>query len=271
MRIARVHEYTPDEIPAESATVTLDILPEQYIDDLGLFEDKKEFVKFMYRQEKMIRESWEIEQYIEFLKDKKGMDHCGIHQNLKRDIGFRIELHHTPFTLFDIVSAVVNRRLQQNESLKMQEIAAEVAQLHYLDLCGLYPLCTICHAAIHSDDIGSRFYIPMGNVWGDPRKFASMYYPYFSDALKTKWDNLCILENGYNMINNVLPVELQKKYIYVKVHDDHEGEAISTDRLVNFIKELNEPEEPALKLRSTDPNRDSDGFYILHRKVKPAV
>lgn len=266
MRIARVHTYTDDEPIAESSEITLDIAPEQYIDDLGLFEDKKEFVKFMYRQEKLIRDSLEMEQYIEFLKSKHGMDTCGVHPNISRDKGFRIELHHTPFTLFDIVSAVINKRLQKGESLKMQLIAQEVMQLHYLDLCGLYACCQLCHVAIHSDEIGSKFYIPMANVWGDPKTFASMYYPYFSDALKTKWDNLCILDKGYTMIDNILPRELQKKYIYVKAIDGHDEEVISTSKLIDFISELNRPKASPKPIVRTDPDRDDDGFYVLRKR-----
>ena len=267
MRIAHVHQYH-EEDTSDSKVVILDILPEEYIDDLGMFEDKKQFVKFMFRQEKLIRESLEMEQYIELLKAKHGMGHCGVHPRVTRDLGFRIELHHTPFTLFDIVSAVVNRRLQKEESLKMQDIAEEVMKLHYLDLCGLYSLCQTCHLFIHSDK-GGGIFIPMDNVWGDPRTFASMYYPYFSDALKTKWDNLCVLEQGYAMIDNILPKELQKKYIYVQPVDDRPEMAVSTDKLIDFIQDLNGPKLTLRKSKPTaviDPDRDEDGFYVLRKR-----
>lgn len=218
----------------------------------------------MYRQEKLIRDSFELEEAIEFLKSKHGMDHCGVHPNLDRAKGFRIELHHTPFTLFDIVSAVINKRLQKQESLKMQLIASEVVQLHYLDLCGLYGLCQTCHQSIHSDEIGSKFYIPMDKVYGDPKTFAKMYYPYFSDALKTKWDNLCVLNQGYNMIDTILPKELQKKYIYVKAIDGRDEEVISTAKLVDFINDLNgKPTRSKPTQVPPDSDHDADGFYVL--------
>lgn len=265
MRISHVHAYQDDD-HAESKVVSLDISPEEYIDDLGMFEDKKQFVKFMFRQESLIRNSLEMEQYIELLKAKHGMGKCGVHPKVDREKGFRIELHHTPFTLFDIVGAVVNRRLQQGESMKMQFIAHEVMQLHYLDLCGLYPLCATCHLFQHSEK-GSGFFIPIGDVWGDPKTFAKMYYPYFSDALKNKWDNYCVLDQGYSMIDNILPKELQKQYIYVQPIKDKEGSAVSTDKLIDFIMDLNtgtklKPRKP----KPVDPDHDADGFYILRRR-----
>ena len=105
----------------------------------------------------------------------------------------------------------------------------------------------------------------MANVWGDPKTFASMYYPYFSDALKTKWDNLCVLDQGYTMIDHVLPKELQKKYIYVKTVEDRDEEAISTSKLIDFIKGLNEPKDPK-PVKPVDSDRDSDGFYVLRKR-----
>lgn len=219
----------------------------------------------MFRQEKLIRNSIEMTQCIEFLKTKHGMNHCGVHPNVTREKGFRIELHHTPFTLFDIVGAVVNKRLQKEQSLKMQDIAEEVMQLHYLELCGLWPCCETCHHWCHSDEGG--LFIPMEKTYGNPKLFAEMYYPYFSDALKTKWDNLKVLDAGYAMIEAVLPKELQKKYIYVTPSEKMAGEAISTNKLIDFIQVLNEPKDDGPKIITPDRNRDEDGFYVLHRRI----
>ena len=271
IKISHVHQYAEEDL-TPSQEITLDIAPEQYIDDLGLFEDKKEFVKFMFRQEKLIRDSFEMEEAIEFLKRKHGMDHCGVHPNVTRDKGFRIELHHTPFTLFDIVSAVVNKRLQKEESLKMTDIAAEVMQLHYLELCGLYPLDLTCHLFQHNDDHGG-FFIPLDKVYGDPKTFAQMYYPYFSEALKTKWDNFLVLDQGYAIIDHMIPKELQRKYIYIKADDGHghQEDAVSTSKLIDFIKVLNDPKDPTPKAPEEkriilpDNDRDEEGFYVLRR------
>ena len=238
MKIVHLHKQHLKEDPSPSAEVTVDIPPSRYIDDLGLFDDKKEYVKWLFRLEKLIRDSYEYVAMMKFSKKRRGLNHCGVHRNLSSDEGYRLELHHTPFTLFDIVSCVVTRRFRLGDSLKMQDIAHEVMELHYLELVGLYPLCMICHALIHSDSVDD-FFIPIEDCSGRDGipEFAKMYRPYMSDALANKWENIKTLNLGYTFIHNTLPMELQKKYLYVKPAKKA-PDMISTSKLANFINSL---------------------------------
>ena len=245
MRIPHVHKFHLENIEAPSAEVEVDIRPEAYLDDLGLFDDRKEYVQFVIRLKQMIRKSYEYEQAIYFLKRKHGMDHCGVHPNQSIQNGFRIELHHTPFCLEDIVHIVINKRLKRGESLKMQDIASEIMELHYLDLVGLYPLCMLCHAYAHpqGEHAGNDLFIPMANVNGDPERFYEIYQPYATESIQTKFANIQQLNRGYNIIEANIPHELMRKYIYIKPKD-HNGkesdlEVISTSKLVGFIHDLN--------------------------------
>lgn len=239
MRIPHVHklQYESAETAPEE-TVEVHIDPQAYIDDIGLFEDKKEYVQWLIRVKRELRGSIEYEEAISFLKRKRGMSRCGIHNNLSVWNGNRIEIHHTPFVLEDIVSIVTKKHLDRNESMKMTDIMNEVIELHYLGVIGLYPLCCICHSLAHSES-GDSIFIPLESVFGDPASFVDIYKPYMTDAMLTKWDNIIILNKGYTMIQNNLPLELQKKYIYVEnVPGDTPVEAISTDRLAKFIRTL---------------------------------
>ena len=238
MKIPAVHTLRLERADVDFECINVDIKPESYIDDIGLFEDKKEYVKWVYRLEHKIRESPEYVDLIEFMKKRRKMDTCGVHPNLHTWNGFRIELHHTPFYLSDIVHIVTNKRLETGQDLRMDRIAHEIMELHYLGLVGLYPLCQLCHYQIH-DVESDPLFIPMANVYGDPNGFVNIYGKYMTQAMKTKWDTLSTLERGYTVIKNNLPIELQKKYIYIKNAADHDGEAISTKRLVDFIVELN--------------------------------
>lgn len=237
MRIPNVNKLRlePSE-QIEYSDIEIDIRPEEYIDDVGMFEDPKEYVKYMRRLEMYIRKSLEYTELISFLKKKKKMNRCGVHPNVNQRNGFRIELHHVPFTLFDICAIVINKRMKLNESLKMSAIAKEVMELHYLGLVGLYPVCETCHLLCHADD--NPLFIPNDNVYGEPEKFYELYHPYMTDAMKTKFENIKLLNQGYNLINKEIPPELQRHYIYVhNVDTDHDY--ISTDKLVSFINEIN--------------------------------
>ncbi|MCM1295004.1 MAG: hypothetical protein NC311_05635 [Muribaculaceae bacterium] len=194
----------------------------------------------------MIRRSYEYEQLIYFMKRKRGMDHCGVHPNLSLKNGFRIELHHTPFCLEDIVHIVIKKRLDKGQSLKMGDIVSEVMELHYLGLVGLYPLCMLCHAYAHpqGDHAGNDLFIPIANVSGNPEAFYDMYKDHATESIRTKYENIQQLNRGYNLIEANIPQELMRKYIYIKPKgqdgDDNEHlEVISTKKLVTFIRDLN--------------------------------
>ena len=190
----------------------------------------------------MIRDSKEYTKLISLLKYKRGMDHCGVHPNLSANSGFRIELHHTPFCLEDIVNIVTNKRLTREESMKMTDVAHEVMELHYLGLVGLYPLCQLCHTFCHRHgEMSEDLFIPIDNVFGKPEVFVDIYKEYMTDGMRTKWENIVQLNKGYDLINQHLPIELQRQYIYISVDDKgNEPEAISTDKLISFIQDLNQ-------------------------------
>lgn len=243
MRIPHINKLRLESVDkASSAEIEVAIEPSVYLDDLGLFEDKKEYIKWVIRMKKLIRDSFEYEELIYFLKRKRGMDRCGVHPNQTIWDGFRIELHHTPFCLEDIVHIVTNKRKQRGESMKMGDIAHEIMELHYLGLIGLYPLCMICHYFCHSDE-GDSLFIPLENVFGDPEKFYEIYKPHITEGIQTKWNNLVQLNKGYHLITETIPVELQKKYIYVKPTGKKgkkaDFEVVSTTKLVDFINEIN--------------------------------
>lgn len=237
MRIPHIHKLQLSPVNTPESTVTVKIDPSEYIDDIGLFEDKKEYVKWIYRMKTMIRHSFEYTDLISFIKRKHGMDHCGIHPNLTIWDGHKIEAHHTPFTITDIISIVTKKRMDRNESLKMNMIAREVMELHYLELIGLYGLCQLCHAFAHSED--DSLFIPLECVWGDPEKFYSLYEEYMTEPMRVKWSNILQINKGYNLITSNIPIELQKKYIYIKPQEDSDLEVISTNKLVGFLNDLN--------------------------------
>lgn len=215
MRIAKIHEVRLDKIE-DSEEIELDLSPCEYFDDLELFDNDKEFKHFIIRMKYYIRNSYEYKEFIKFLKDKRGLDCCGVHQNVKRQDGFTIHAHHTPFTLEDIVYIVIKKRKESGEDLKMSSIASEVMYLHYMRAVGLYPLCETCHEYAHSD--ANDLFIPLDKIFGEPDIFVDVYQPWLKDTpLMIKYDNIKLLNKGYEIMEQTVPLGLRKKYIYVKL------------------------------------------------------
>lgn len=233
MRIPKVNKYMIDQ------KITKEILkinksPYIHMDDYDNFDDKKELAKFVKRLKSMIRKSYEYRRLMEFLKRHAGLNMCGIHTNIKRDEGFSINIHHSPFTMEDIIYTVINKRYNSNESLKMCLIAEEIMMLHYLCLIGLYPLCETCHEYAHNDD--NDLFIPFDVMYGDVEKFFDIYKEMMTEELQNKFKNLIELNKGYRLIENNIPNNLMRKYIYI---EDNEGnEFLSIVKLHGFIEEL---------------------------------
>ena len=74
----------------------------------------------------------------------------------------KIEIHHYPFSLRDIVEIVIRKREYYKESLSVQMTAKEVMMLHYKLIIGLIPLSQTVHELAHS----SRLFVPSDKVLG---------------------------------------------------------------------------------------------------------
>lgn len=237
MRISKIHKYQPEK-KEKQEYISVDLRPEDYYDDLELFEDAKEFRKFLIRTKYLIRNSYEYKQLVRFLKYSKGMNFCGVHNNIKAKNGYKIEIHHTPFVLEDIVYVVINKRIQTKEDVKMTSIAEEVMKLHYAGLVGLYPLCETCHTYAHGE--ANDLFIPIDSVWGDPTSFYEIYKEHFPEQLANKFENVLELNKGYQIMQNIVPEGLIKNLIYINnVGDEDDSLQLpSNAKLVDFLNSL---------------------------------
>lgn len=237
MRISKIHKYQPDK-KEKAEYISVDIRPEDYYDDLEMFEDPKEFRRFLIRLKYLIRNSYEYKKLIKFLKYSKNMDYCGIHNNIKARNGYRIEIHHTPFVLEDIAYVVINKRLQTKEDVKMSSIAHEVMKLHYAGLVGLYPLCETCHEYAHGE--ANDLFIPLDNIWGDPVAFYDIYKEYFPEQLADKFENVLELNKGYQIMQGIVPEGLIRNLIYINNvgDEDSDFQVPSNAKLIDFLNSI---------------------------------
>lgn len=141
-------------------------------------EDEKEFKKYLKDIEKEVRGSFEYRRMIDYLRTYMDMDKCAFLQVSNKDnYNIKIEIHHYPFSLYDIVEIVYKKRASNYESLDVQMVAKEVTSLHYKLLVGLIPLSVTVHQLAHE----GKIFIPVQNVLGRYRLFLDIYKNYTTE------------------------------------------------------------------------------------------
>ena len=149
-----------------------------------IFKTNKDRQKFIFMVEALIRKSGEYKAYIKFLKSTMDWNRCLILKNAINGNGKRysIEIHHEPFTLFDLVETVLNKFDIEGKQYNPFAIAEEVMELHYDGKVGLINLTKTQHELLHN----GKIFIPMQFIYHDYGTFFSDYESYMTDNLKEK-------------------------------------------------------------------------------------
>ena len=171
--------------PGRNMQVRIDELPQRSEPKYNTPRDREKYIKTI---EQIVRRSEPYKEYVKFLRENLDMNRCLILKNIQNVSGkrYRIEIHHEPFTLFDIIETVINRRLQFNEPIRTLQVSDEVMSLHYDGKVGLVPLTVTMHELVHN----GRIFIPLQFVYQDYADFFKEYEPYFNqntvDKLEAK-------------------------------------------------------------------------------------
>ena len=131
--------------------------------------------------------------------------------NRRRKIS--IELHHEPFTLYDLVSIIMDKNIKEGEPLNYFLIAEEVMKLHYTDKVGYIPLSKTVHKL---EQLG-RIFIPLQIVDGKFVDFVKEYEAFIPDhmmeTLYKKFKMSKAIANGEIEMSTSI---LGKKLIYIE-------------------------------------------------------
>lgn len=166
-------------IPNQVTTLTMDEVPEFDFATYDLNSDK-DLKKYLRYIEGEVRHSFEYREFIAYIKDFYGMNQSGFEQvDTTNNKAIKIEIHHYPYSLFDIVSIIYHKRCYYNESLEPQMLAKEVMMLHYKLLVGLVPLTTTEHQLMHD---GKLFY-PANKILGRWDVFEKLYQSWIGSDL----------------------------------------------------------------------------------------
>ena len=177
--------------------------------------DEKDFQRYISDIEKEVRSSFEYKQMIQYFKDNMEMNRCAFLQGTTIDPENRIsiEIHHYPFTLYDLCIIIYNKREHFGESMEVQMVAKEVMQRHYELLVGLIPLSKTVHELAHSENI----FIPVDRVLGNWHRFMNIYSDFFTPEQADVIQRIVEYTDNYNKERN--EEILKRNIIYLSSND----------------------------------------------------
>lgn len=194
--------------------------------------DEKDFEKYIYYIEKIVRNSFEYRRFIRFLRENVGMDKCSFMENVNNIETFNVQihLHHHPFDLNSITKIVFRRRFEAKECLETEAVAKEVMWIHSNLLVGLIPLCETVHELVHN----FYLFIPIDDVLGMVDEFIGLYKPWILPEQLDLYKSIVEYSRIYNEEENKNP--LVRKYIYI---DQQSGTQIKLPKYEDIISAMN--------------------------------
>ena len=208
MRIPKIYKYAGN---SEKETIVLPELEGLQRTEYVFFSDKDK-AKFIKKLERICRSSLEYKEFISYLINNVGMEFCSFFNNVNMDLGKRIkiEIHHEPFTLFDIASIVLEKFIATGQEINPIKISEEIMRLHYEGKVGLIPLSITAHQLVHD----GKLFIPLQYLDQGFLRFFKEYKQYIpansplADLLRMKIE---LSKTTKPDVNGVL----NKKYIYI--------------------------------------------------------
>ena len=198
-----MREYSTPNLPDKKKSIYIKFVPEFNISDYDL-SNPKELSKYFKSIERICRNSRTYKKLINFLRENVDMNKCSYFKNVDNidTYSLKIHIHHTPLTLYDIVTTVYNKRLLNHESLSEMMVAKEVMWLHYNLFVGLISLLETVHGSVHN----GQAFIPTTKVYGMYKTFVKLYEPYMDKELLKVLSNMEEMSEDYDNITKLLEV-----------------------------------------------------------------
>lgn len=181
-----------------------------YYKDKEYFSDDVLYSRFVKNVETMVRTSKEYAAFISYIKNILGINFCQVFSKIY-DTDATVEMHHGPiFTLYDIVSIIVNWFLAQNRKITTFRVANKVIEEHFELRVQVIMMSITPHEAVHNRDIFNHFNQGIGNA----NEFLELYQAYLDDEHKYKiWNYIEMCKTNPSFDKGVLDVDNVKKYI----------------------------------------------------------
>lgn len=190
-----------DDVNIDSNVETLEIYSDRHPFSLSLrisnFENEATYKKFVKNCEMMIRRSIEYKEWRNYIVDVLQINECMITHEKMEDV--TIEVHHHVPSLYTLTTALVNKRIEQNEEFCTFDICQEAIELHFQNRVGYVTLLKSMHEKFHNGKLD----VPIKFVKGDYNHFVREYSQFLDEAdLETIQARLVVTEHNCSWTRN---------------------------------------------------------------------
>lgn len=254
----KIQEYRTPQFDNAQVMIMEDV-PDYTTEDYDLFNEK-DFKKYIDDVETMVRSSREYKEAIQYMRKYMDMNSSAFSKNINNieSNKIKIELHHTPFTLYDIALTVFNKRSRLQEPLDVELVAKEVAYIHYLLIVGLIPLSKTEHKLVHNQAL----FVPIDRVLGNYEKFIDLYQKDIPEDAMARYNTYLEMTKNYNHQDNTKVLEISPTYLKLPGSDENSLGAYSLPLLQNVLnstqnrlQSLTKKSQPAIESNNYDNNK----------------
>lgn len=165
------------------------------------FENETSYKKFVKNCEMLVRRCNEYKLWKDYIVDILQINSCMITHETITEVS--IEVHHHIPSLFTLVSALVNKRIEENQEFCSFDIAQEAIELHFKNKIGYTTLLKSMHEKFHNGYLD----IPINLVKGDYNYFIREFSQYLDETdLDTINARLAINESNCDWGKDEYPV-----------------------------------------------------------------
>lgn len=268
----KIQEYRTPQFENAQVMIMQDV-PDYTTEDYDLFNEK-DFKKYIEDIERLVRSSREYREAIQYMRKYINMNSSLFFRNVNNieSTKIKIELHHYPFTLFDIVITVFNKRTRLQEPLDVELVAKEVAYLHYFLVIGLVPLSKTEHKLVHNQAL----FIPLelnGNpiVLGDYNKFVEMYEKDIPEDAMVRFNTYKELTANYNQITNTQILEISPTYLKLPGSDENTLGAYNLSDLQQVLQLTQNKVKAITQKHSRVQNIEDNRYDNTNKMIKPFI
>jgi len=189
----------------ESNVKKLELYSDSYPFNLSLriknFDSETSYKKFIRNCEAMIRRSQEYHLWRQYIIDVLQINSCMITHETIDEV--TIEVHHHVPSLYTLVTALVNKKMDAGDEFCTFDIGREAIELHFLNKVGYTTLLKSMHEKFHNGSLT----IPISLVKGEYNSFIRTYSRYLDDIeLEKITDRLAINETNCTWSKDNYPV-----------------------------------------------------------------
>lgn len=140
------------------------------------FENETSYKKFIRNAESLIRKCSEYKLWRNYIIEVLQVNECMVtHESIDQ---VSVDLHHHIPSLYALVAALVNKKIETNNDFCTFDIAYEAIELHFKNKIGYVTLIKSIHEKFHNGYLT----IPVSFVKGDYKYFLNEYSKYLDET-----------------------------------------------------------------------------------------